>query len=81
MRTSSAGTLSALDVSRCLVLIVSDDGNLEDLRTAGHTQNPALALVLGADHSAVASRLGDLTDVTPTLLAALHRDMPARPGL
>ncbi len=75
-----AGALSALDVSRCLVLIVSDHGNFEDLRTARHTQNPALALAVGACHRAVASRLRDLTDVTPTLLAALHGGEPAHTG-
>jgi 2,3-bisphosphoglycerate-independent phosphoglycerate mutase len=75
-----AGALSALDLSRCLVLVVSDHGNFEDLRTARHTQNPALALAVGACHNALASRLADLTDVTPTLLAALHGGVPEGPG-
>ena len=66
-----AGVLSALDTSRSLLLLVSDHGNFEDLRTSRHTLNPALALPIGAEHRAMAARLHDLTDVTPALLAAL----------
>ena len=65
------GTVEALDTSRALLLIVSDHGNLEDLRTRKHTLNPALALLTGAGHNAVAQQLDSLEDVTPTLLAAL----------
>jgi len=65
------GTVQALDTSRALLLIVSDHGNLEDLRTRKHTLNPALALLTGAGHDALAQPLDSLEDVAPTLLAAL----------
>ena len=58
-------------LARDVVLVVaSDHGNLEDI-TAGHTRNPAFALVVGPDHTARAARLNSLLDVTPALLSWL----------
>jgi 2,3-bisphosphoglycerate-independent phosphoglycerate mutase len=51
-----------------LVLVVSDHGNLEDVRV-GHTRNPALALVIGPGHAEIARRLGSIVDVAPVLEA------------
>jgi 2,3-bisphosphoglycerate-independent phosphoglycerate mutase len=65
------GVVQALDLSRSLLLILSDHGNLEDWRTPKHTHNPALGLVVGAGHPAVADRLLSLLDVTPTLTSIL----------
>ena len=53
-----------------LVIIASDHGNIEDVRV-GHTRNPALGLVIGAGHEAVAIRLHSLIDVTPAILDVL----------
>ena len=55
------GVLDAFTTDGTLV-IVSDHGNLEDVR-AGHTRNPALGLVAGRGHADVASRLRSLTDL------------------
>jgi len=66
-----SGLLDHLDLCRSLVLVISDHGNLEDMSTPHHTLNPAMALLIGADHGAVAAQLSDLTDVTPALLAIL----------
>jgi 2,3-bisphosphoglycerate-independent phosphoglycerate mutase len=66
------GVLSALDMSRSQLLLISDHGNFEDLRTPRHTLNPALSLLVGAGHEQIAARLHDLTHVTPTLLSALN---------
>lgn len=63
------GLLSTLDPS-VLLFIVSDHGNIEDVRT-GHTQNPALGLVAG-NSSDQASELRDLRDVTPFVLSFLE---------
>ena len=71
------GLLAALDHQQVLVLVVSDHGNLEDLSTDRHTANPALALLMGANHALLAARLHSLVDVAPTLLAAL--DIPIIP--
>lgn len=57
---------------RELVMIVaSDHGNLEDVRT-GHTRNPAIGLVVGRDHARVAARWTSIVDVTPGILAHLE---------
>lgn len=66
-----AGALAGLDLTRSWLLVISDHGNFEDLSTSRHTLNPALAVVVGADHAAFTARLTDLTDLTPMLLAAL----------
>ncbi|MEJ2558076.1 MAG: peptidase [Anaerolineae bacterium] len=65
------GALDTLDLSRSLLMVVSDHGNFEDWRTPKHTHNPALALLAGAGHQTMASRLQSLQDVTPTLKAIL----------
>lgn len=54
-----------------LIMIVSDHGNIEDVST-GHTRNPALGLVIGAGHDAVARRLDSLTDIAPAIRDALR---------
>lgn len=53
-----------------LTIVVSDHGNIEDVRV-GHTRNPALGLVIGPDHASVAARLTSLTDVAPVILDVL----------
>jgi bisphosphoglycerate-independent phosphoglycerate mutase (AlkP superfamily) len=52
------------------MLLVSDHGNLEDVRV-GHTRNPALGVVAGPGHAAVANGLHALTDVAPAVLRLL----------
>lgn len=49
------------------LLVASDHGNLEDA-TRGHTTNPALGLVAGRGHEAVAAPLRDLRDVAAAVL-------------
>lgn len=72
-----AGALGALDMAHSLLLVESDHGNFEDLRTTRHTLNPALALLTGAGHASIAARLADLTHVAPALLEALGVLPPA----
>lgn len=62
------------------VMVVSDHGNVEDVR-AGHTRNPALGLTWGPEADTLASRCRTLTDVAPALLHLLgvpfgHPDAP-----
>ena len=64
------GLLPALPADAVLV-IASDHGNIEDI-TQGHTANPALGIVAGADHGRHAAGLRALTDVAPMILGALH---------
>jgi hypothetical protein len=63
-----AGALAVLDITRSLLLVVSDHGNFEDLRTPRHTRNPALAVLVGAGHVALSAQLSDLTHLAPALL-------------
>lgn len=56
--------------SDALLFMVSDHGNIEDVRR-GHTTNPALALVAGEGHALSARRLHALTDVAPAVLDLL----------
>ena len=49
-----------------LLAVVSDHGNLEDVR-AQHTRNPAICLLAGPGHAELAARLRSLTDVAPAL--------------
>jgi 2,3-bisphosphoglycerate-independent phosphoglycerate mutase len=65
------GAVEALDLSRSLLMVVSDHGNFEDWRTPKHTHNPALTLLVGAGHRTMASCLQSLQDVTPSLRAVL----------
>ncbi len=53
------------------VIVASDHGNLEDVR-AGHTRNPALALVFGGDLAALCDGWQAITDVAPAILRSLE---------
>jgi hypothetical protein len=55
-----------------LLLIASDHGNLEDIRT-GHTRNPALGIARGPGAERAVA-LGDLRQVTPLVLELLGID-------
>ena len=58
-----AGVLDRLPAEHAL-MIVSDHGNIEDVR-GGHTRNPALGLLVGPEAGPRASRLKGLQDVAP----------------
>lgn len=56
-----------------LILVTSDHGNLEDLRTRHHTTNPVPALVFGSPRlrAEFCHALKDLTDVAPAIVRAV----------
>lgn len=56
-----------------LLFVVSDHGNIEDVRR-GHTRNPAIGIVVGSGHSIISGRLHSLTDVVPAVLRALRSE-------
>src|SRR5690606_32645049 len=64
------GGLVAESDDDLLTIVVSDHGNIEDVRV-GHTRNPAIGLVIGPGHASVAARLTSLTDVAPVILDVL----------
>jgi 2,3-bisphosphoglycerate-independent phosphoglycerate mutase len=64
-----AGILGELDLSRSLLLVISDHGNFEDWTTSKHTKNPALTMLAGAGFQELVPRLHSLLDVKPALLS------------
>ncbi|MBR9990808.1 MAG: alkaline phosphatase family protein [Gemmatimonadetes bacterium] len=64
-----AGLIEGAD-ENLLIVVVSDHGNIEDVRT-GHTRNPALGLVVGTGHAGFARRLKSLVDITPAIMDVL----------
>lgn len=67
-----AGLLDALPADT-LLIVASDHGNIEDTARE-HTRNPALGLVAGPGHEAVADGLTGLGDVPAAILGALGLD-------
>lgn len=64
------GILAAIPDDTCIA-VVSDHGNIEDVR-AGHTINPALGLFVGRDHARFAHTVRSIADVAPALLQLLE---------
>ncbi|HSB70211.1 MAG TPA: peptidase [Candidatus Methylomirabilis sp.] len=65
--------LAGLDLSRTLVVLTSDHGNLEDLSTKRHTRNPVPTLLWGRGAAEAAAGIGSLPDIAPAILR--HLDM------
>ncbi len=65
-----AGLLGTWDDQAGLILITSDHGNMEDLRTRRHTANPVPALLVGAPELREAFNQGlhDLTGIEPAVM-------------
>ena len=59
------------------VIVTSDHGNIEDLRTKDHTLNPVMTLLWGPLTATWENRLHSLTDVTPAILSALTKKIVA----
>ncbi|RMF92571.1 MAG: peptidase [Nitrospinota bacterium] len=64
--------LRLVDLTTTVCLLVSDHGNLEDMRVRTHTRNKALAVIWGQENGVLAGRLHSLTDVAPVVLQALE---------
>jgi hypothetical protein len=67
------GLVSTWDDQKGLILITSDHGNLEDLSTRRHTENPVPALLIGSPDQRrdFSYSLTDLTGVTPAIMRIL----------
>jgi len=55
-------------------VVASDHGNIEDV-TREHTRNPALGIVAGRGHEAVARSIVDLWDVPVAILRLFGLDL------
>jgi hypothetical protein len=64
------GLLGAVDLEQTLVAIISDHGNIEDLRARGHTENPVPTVLIGAGCQRAGDAVSDLTHVMGALLDA-----------
>ncbi len=66
-----SGVLAEMDLSRDILLITSDHGNLEDMRVRQHTTNPVPTIVVGAEHRSLAEKVSTLCDIYPLVLDVL----------
>jgi hypothetical protein len=66
------GLLAAVDLERNLLAIISDHGNIEDLRVRGHTENLVPTVLIGAGHRRAAGAISDLTHVMGVLVDAIR---------
>ena len=66
------GLLAAVDLEQTLVAIVSDHGNIEDIRARGHTENLTPTVLIGAGQARAADAISDLTDVMGALLDVIR---------
>lgn len=64
-------TLACSDLRKQTIVITSDHGNIEDHSTRVHTMNPVATVAFGLKGEMIASRVGSLTDITPSILEAL----------
>jgi 2,3-bisphosphoglycerate-independent phosphoglycerate mutase len=64
-----SGILENFDWTNDILLMISDHGNIEDLSIKTHTKNPVPLIVLGKNHMYFASRVKNLTHITPTILS------------
>lgn len=68
------GILASLDISRDLLIITSDHGNLEDLRVKTHTRNSVPFIAWGYNAHAFTDVLS-IQDITPRLEAILKESL------
>ena len=61
------GVVERADLTRMLVALVSDHGNIEDSRTT-HTRNPVPTLLIGSGRHEVGERIRSITDIAPALV-------------
>ncbi len=64
-------TLIRLDLKRTTVILTSDHGNIEDLSSRNHTLNAVPTIVWGAQRERTATKIGNLADITPAIVALL----------
>ena len=70
------GFLENWRIDEDLVVLISDHGNLEDLRPRGHTRNPVPCLLIGPLHlrRVFAHELHDLSGYAPAVLRVLFEE-------
>jgi hypothetical protein len=74
------GLLGSMDLTRTLLVVAGDHGNIEDVSTHGHTRNPAAVALFGPDAAERAARIHDLCDVNRVMREALGVAAAQRPA-
>lgn len=64
-------TLKSVNLEKTTVILTSDHGNIEDLSVRNHTLNDVPTIIWGRNKDETASRIKDLTDITPAILNLL----------
>jgi 2,3-bisphosphoglycerate-independent phosphoglycerate mutase len=66
--------LKRLDLQRTTVILTSDHGNIEDLKSRNHTLHQVPTIIWGAQRERIAARIQTLADITPAIVSELvHR--------
>lgn len=65
------GLLAAADLTKTLIIIAADHGNVEECDHGKHTNNPALTLLVGAAHAEWAAQIHGLDDFARVILGFL----------
>ena len=63
--------LKLIDLETTTVILTSDHGNIEDLSVRNHTLNDVPTIIWGANREQIASRIKNLADITPVIIATL----------
>lgn len=64
-------TLDRTDLETTTFILTSDHGNIENLSIRNHTLNDVPTIIWGREKEKAASRIKDLSDITPTILELL----------
>ena len=64
-------TVRQIDLETTTVILTSDHGNIENLSVRTHTLNDVPTIVWGRKRFEIASRIKDLSDITPAILYLL----------
>lgn len=64
-------TLERIDLDTTTFILTSDHGNIENLSIRNHTLNDVATIIWGREKEKAASRIKDLSDITPTILELL----------
>lgn len=64
--------LSHIDLSRFILIVISDHGNIEDLSVRTHTRNEVPAMIWGMDVTQLGKGPRSLTDIVPLIVTALE---------
>jgi len=67
-------TVKKTNFNKTTIIVISDHGNIEDIRTKSHTNNPAFFAVWWAKSVKQKPNLNSLQDIYPLVLALLQNN-------